>query len=644
MTVQKEEKEWVARPYDPELVARLAQLTNAPPIVVQTLVARKIVSPERIRAFLAPPNLSTGLYPPEKLPGCSQAAKLLAQAIRDGKKIVVYGDYDVDGMTATALLLDAIRTCGGKNSGYYLPNRLCEGYGLHCDSLKRLREDEEADVVVTVDCGISSLEEARYAKELGLQLIITDHHTPLTDPDSGKQIMPDAAAIVHPKLQIEGFPPYPFPEICGAFVAFKLSWALGQEMADAQNGKTNPEMREYLLRAIGLAALGTIADVVPLHDENRTLVRFAIDHSFVTHMPLGLAKLLEVARQDPKKKLSSEDVGYTIAPRLNAAGREVVSSESKTDPEERVVWLQAQELLKHSTALASAGQLGLASLGVELLMTNDPRRAAELAPFIDNLNATRKKIETQIKNEAFRMIREEYADAPAFVLADRKWRPGVIGIVAGRVAETFNRPTVMIALREADAGTGSARGVQDGNFNLYDALNHCSHLLTRFGGHASAAGLGVKEANVAAFREEFCDYVANNFTYAPKQHLDGELPLAAVTPQALNDLALLEPFGAENQRPIFGVFGVQLVGPAKRMGKGLKPTDPGPHFSARFRQYQTERRAIAFSQGDWVEQMNEIVANDPNARFDLAFMMQYNSFQGMVELKILDWCRSKCVG
>lgn len=642
MTTEKEKREWVTRPYDPDQVKRLVQLTKAPPIVVQTLAARKISSPERIRAFLAPANLATGLYPPERLPGCLQAARLLAEAIRADKKIVVYGDYDVDGMTATAILLEALRTCGAKRSSYYLPNRLGEGYGLHCESLKRLREDEEADVVVTVDCGISSVEEAEYAKELGLQLIVTDHHTPTVDPDTQKQIMPDAAAIVHPKYKIEGFPPYPFPEICGAFVAFKLAWALGKETQASEDGKTGPQMREFLLRAIGLAALGTIADVVPLHDENRTLVRFAIDRSFVDHMPLGLERLLEVAKQDPKKKLSSEDVGFTIAPRLNAAGREVVSRESASDPDEKDVWKRAQELLKNSSSLASAGQLGLASLGVELLMTNDPRRAAELAPFIDNLNATRKKIENQMKTEAFRMIRENYADAPAFVLAKRDWRPGVIGIVAGRVAETFNRPTILVALREAESGTGSARSVQDSNFNLYDALNHCSSLLTRFGGHASAAGLGVKESNVDAFREAFCAYVAEHFEYAPKLLLDGELPLAAVTLEALNDLEQLAPFGAENQRPVFCSCGVQLVGPARRMGKGLKPTDPAPHFNARFRQFQSERRAFAFSQGEWADQMNEIVAFKPDVKFDIAFTIQYNSFNGgSVELKLLDWRESK---
>ncbi|MCF0234622.1 MAG: DHH family phosphoesterase, partial [Thermoguttaceae bacterium] len=181
----KEKKLWIARPYDPNAVDRLVKRTGVSPIVAQVLAGRKIVDPEKIVQFLAPPNLSKGLYPPEALPGCERAAKLLADAVRVGKRIIVYGDYDVDGMTATAILLQAIQTVGGTNVGYYVPNRLEEGYGLNCASLRRLREDENADVVVTVDCGVSSLKEAELAKELGVQLIITDHHTPLADPETG---------------------------------------------------------------------------------------------------------------------------------------------------------------------------------------------------------------------------------------------------------------------------------------------------------------------------------------------------------------------------------------------------------------------------------------------------------------------------
>ena len=647
MIKEKENLNWVTRPYDPDLVARLANQTHIAPIVAQTLVGRKIAEPDKIVSFLAPTSLSRGLYPPDRLPGCKRAAEFLADAIRADKKIVVYGDYDVDGMTATAILLQAIQTSGGR-CGYYVPNRLEEGYGLNVAALKRLREDEGADVVVTVDCGITSVKEVQAAKEMGLDVVVTDHHTPLVDEATKKQILPDAVAIVHPRYEIEGFPPYPCPEICGAFVAFKLAWGLGLAMHPEAKGKTAPEMRDFLVRAIGLAALGAIADVMPLLDENRTIVRYALENSFVDNMPLGLKYLFEVAVSNPRKKITSEDVGFTIAPRLNAAGREVLNADSLRDEEDKLNWRVALSLLNNPSPLASAGQMGLASLGVELLITDNPSRARELAPFINNLNATRQKIERNILMAAKRMIEEKYADAPAFVLASPDWHPGVIGIVAGRLSERFSRPTVMIALRDPDSNSGSARGVPDSSFNMYDALDSCSQYLTRFGGHAGAAGLGVKSSNVDAFREAFCDYVARSFS--PKDRvrtlkLDGEFPFGMINLQAQAELERLAPFGAENPRPIFAAYNVSLVGPARRAGGGkLKPGSPpnqapppGNVFQARFRQFNDERRAVAFNHGDWADQMNAIVEQNPNARFDVAFQVVYSDFYNQVELRLQDW-------
>ena len=647
MFQKKEDKIWATRPYDPAVVERLARQTQIAPIVAQTLVGRKIVEPDKVVQFLAPPSLTRGLYPPERLPGCRLAAQRLADAIRQNKKIVVYGDYDVDGMTATAVLLQAIQTSGGR-CGYYVPNRLEEGYGLNCDALKRLREDDATDVVATVDCGITSLNEARYAKEIGLELVVTDHHTPLVDETTGKQILPDASAVVHPRLEIEGEPPYPYPEICGAFVAFKLAWRLGVELNGGEGAKTTPEMREFLLKAIGLAALGTIADVMPLLDENRTLVRFALERSFVDHMPLGLKFLVEIVLNNPKKRITSEDVGFSLAPRLNAAGREVLNEKSIKDEEDEINWRLAQTLLGSPHRLAVAGQMGLAGLGVELLITDKPDRARELAPFINNLNATRQKLERRIMSDALKTIEERYADAPAFVLASRDWHPGVIGVVAGRLAEQFYRPAIMIALRDADSNAGSGRSAPDADFNLYDALDACSEHLVRFGGHAAAAGLGIKEANIDAFREAFCAYVEERLhpqERTPKLYLDGEFPFSTIDLHALTELDKMAPFGAENPRPVFAAYGVQLVGTARRAGGGkLKPGSPpnqapplGNVFLARFRQYQDERRAVAFNRGEWVDEINALVEQDPRVRFDVAFQVVYSDFYGQVELRLQDW-------
>ncbi len=638
----KEKKIWIARPYDPDAVERLTRQTGVSNVVAQILVGRGATDPEKILQFLAPPNLAKGLYPPERLPGCREAAQFLADAIKAGKKIVVYGDYDVDGMTATALLLQAIQTCGGRVS-YYVPNRLEEGYGLNCATLRRLREDEGADVVVTVDCGITSLKEPERAKELGLELIVTDHHTPIVDPETGRQILPDAAAIVHPRLEIDGFEPYPCPELCGAAVALKLAWGLGKAVEGAES--TAPEMRKFLIRAVGLAALGTIADVVPLQDENRAIVRFALARSFVDDLPLGLRYLAEVAGINPNRRITSEDVGFSIAPRLNAAGREVLNERSPKDEEDERNWAIAKSLLENPHRLAVAGQMGLAGLGVELLVTDRPERARELAPFVNNLNATRQKLERKMLAEALKTIENEYADDPAFVLASRDWHPGVVGVVAGRLAERFYRPTVMIALRNADPSPGSARSVPDANFSLYDAFDACSEFLERFGGHAAAAGVGVKEANIANFRAAFCDYVSERFSpqeRVPKLYLDGELPFSAINFQTISEIDKLSPFGADNPRPTFAAFGVSLVGQAKRVGGGKpKPgaTSPpvGRTFSGRFRQFRDERRAIAFGCGDWVDQMNALVEENPNVKFDVAFQVVFNDYFGQVELRLQDW-------
>lgn len=632
MNQDRKSKVWIARPQNPTLVSRLSDQTKIPPILAQILFGRGVAEPDKLISFLAPPNLARGLHNPTKLPGCREAAAFLADAIRAKKRIVVYGDYDVDGMTATAIMLQGIRVCGG-DCVFYVPNRLEEGYGLNCDALRLFKDTENADVVVTVDCGITSIEEIKFAKSLGMQVVVTDHHTPIVDEKTNRQVLPEAEAIVHPKLEIDGFPPYPFPEICGAFVAFKLAWQLGVELGP-DGVKTAPKTREFLLKALGLAALGTIADVMPLQDENRVLVRYALENSLVDHMPLGVKFLLEAVDMK-SRKITSDDVSFTIAPRLNAAGREVLNDKTLkgADKEDKDDWLDGKALLEHPQPLAAAGQMGLARLGVELLITDKPDRARELAPYIDKLNQTRQKLERRIMAEARAMIEESYPDAPAFVLDKDDWHPGVIGIVAGRLAERYSRPVVMIAHRGPDASSGSARGVADSSFNMYDALDSCSQYLTRFGGHAGAAGLGIKKANVDAFREAFCDYVANHFAetdYVPRLYIDCELPLVALTPQVCYDLEKLAPFGAENPHPVFAAYGLTLDS-IRAAGKA------GNVLQAKFRQRQTSRRAVCFNHEEWIQELERLHSENALAKFDVAFNLAYNDYLQQIELRLVDW-------
>ncbi|MDO5554194.1 MAG: DHHA1 domain-containing protein [Planctomycetia bacterium] len=634
--------QWIPRPFDPHTVHTLAERTHLSPVITQILSGRGVTDPAQLLLFLAPVSLSKSLYPPERLPGALDAAKIIHDAIVSRKKITVYGDYDVDGMTAIAVLVSAIKHLGGEVT-YYLPNRLDEGYGLNRNALKKL-VDEGTEVVVTVDCGITSVAEAEAARELGLALVITDHHTPLIDPQSGNLLLPKAAAIAHPRILSSDGKVYPYPNLCGAAVALKVAWALAKIANDGQNA--SEPMKNLLVQAVGLAALGTVADVVPLQDENRAIVRFALAVSLVDHLPVGLRYLIEaIHSSSTSKRITSEDIGFFIAPRLNAAGREVLSETSPKDEEDQRNWERALSLLSQPDRLAVAGQMGLANLGVELLLTHDEARARELAPFINNLNETRQKLERKIFREAQQMIESDYVDDPAFVLASRQWHQGVIGIVAGRLAETYHKPVVMISLLNTDPGTGSARGLPNSSFNLYEALDACKDHLTRFGGHSAAAGLGINEAEIPAFRAALCDFVAANLpeeSKTPKLWIDGEYPLATVTAALLHDLERMAPFGSGNARPVFATYGVSVVNQASRMGKakGVSPSErdiKGPHFTARFRQYQDERRAIAFRKGDWADQINAHLAANPEVTFDIAYQIVFSDYSGQAELRLLDW-------
>ncbi len=641
----KERRNWIPRPCDPKMIAMLSRKTHIPPVLVQILWGRGFDDAEKMLLFLAPVNLKRDLRPPEDLPGCSVSAAKIAAAIRDKKKITIYGDYDTDGMTATAILTKVIQKLDGIVN-YYIPNRLHEGYGLNCQAFHKLKEDG-TQMIVSVDCGITSFEEALCAKELGIDLIISDHHTPVTEPGTDTLVLPEALAITHPRVDFEtkSFVDYPCPYLCGAAVALKLAWLIARLV----EGKdlVSLEVRRLLIHSVGLAALGTVADVVPLQDENRNIVRFALGNSLLNDPPMGLRYLAELAGVGNGKPFTSEDIGFMIAPRLNACGREVLHATSEKDNDDEENWKVAKALLQIPNRLAVTGQMGLGRLGVELLITEQQSRARELAPFINNLNDTRQKIERKIMQEALRQIELDYKDDPAFVLASRDWHPGVLGIVAGRLTELYFRPVVMIALKNCDPGTGSGRNVSGSSFNLYQAFESCSEYLERFGGHAAAAGLGIKETNIAAFRAAFCDYVAEHLSEAdkiPKVYIDAELPLSVVTNQnvfAIDDMA---PFGCENQRPIFVAYHVAMTEPAKRIGKKTKvhingeiKEMVGQTFYAKFRQFQTERRAVAFGAGDWVEEMNELVLADSNIRFDIAFQMVFNEYLKQSEIRLIDW-------
>lgn len=574
-------KRWRIFPHDEGRIRALEKSAGITSIVAQLLLSRGVYDPSAATLFLE--AKMTGLRDPDLLPGLSATADALHAAVQAKKKIVVYGDYDADGMTGTAILLRCLQQIGGEVS-YYVPNRLDEGYGLSCDALSQLAS-RGAQVVVSVDCGIASLAEADHAKQIGLELYVTDHH-------EFAERLPDAAGIVHPRLPGHS---YPFGGLCGAGVAFKLAWGICQRAS--QSKKVTPGLRDFLLSAVGLAAMGTVADMVPLVDENRILVRHGLN-SLLHHPPLGIQKLLEVTKLHAKERLSSEDIGFTLAPRLNAAGR-----------------------------------FGQAQLGVELLTTTSPERAQALAEYIHEINSSRESLERSIQLAAVKQAKEEFdpENDAALVLAGRGWHAGVIGLVAGRVAEKFNRPVVLIAQDPLGIkpGTGSARTAS--GLNLHAALTACSEHLIGFGGHAAAAGLKVDDVRLEAFRAAFCEYAASELASAPPTaeiQIDAEGPLSQLTPQLVQQMEQLAPFGMGNPRPVLCATGVQLSEPPKRIGGGER------HLALRLVQHRTAMRGVGFGFGDDAEELSKL-----NVPLDIAFRPVINDFGGRrnVEVQLVDW-------
>ncbi|MBP88152.1 MAG: single-stranded-DNA-specific exonuclease RecJ [Planctomycetaceae bacterium] len=573
-------KHWRIHPHDAGRIESLERAAGISPIVAQLLLCRGIADPQAAKTFLAPKM--TELRDPELLPGLTAAADRVFVAATSGRRIVIYGDYDADGMTATAILYRCLQLLGA-DVGYHVPNRLEEGYGLNSDAFRKLAE-RGTSMVISVDCGIASVGEADVAREVGIELIVTDHHQ---FGDS----LPDAAAIVHPALPGSS---YPFAGLCGAGVAFKLAWALCCRASESK--RVSDRMRSFLLMAIGIAAIGTVADVVPLVDENRVLVRFGLK-SLRENAPLGLSALMQVTKLHEKPALSSEDIGFMLAPRLNAAGR-----------------------------------LGQAQLGVELLTTDSQERAKALAEYIHELNSSRDSLERSVYLAANKQIKEQFDPKdPAFVLAGRGWHAGVIGIVAGRLAEKLHRPVVLLSVDELAIKPATGSGRSACGVNLHRAFAECGEHLITHGGHAAAAGLKVEESQIEAFRLSFCDHVESEVSAEDRVaevRIDVEAPLSQLTLQTVQQIEQIAPFGQANPRPILCATGVEIADTPKRIGGGER------HLAMKVKQHHVALRAIGFGHGEWLDDL--IAVDRP---IDIVYRPVINEFRGRrnVEVHLVDW-------
>ncbi len=490
-------------------VRSLAREAEISPALARLLINRGIDDAGKARAFLNP-NLDN-LYSPWLMCGMRDAVERIQAALQGGEKITVHGDYDADGITATVILVEAIRALGGA-VGYYLPSRFDEGYGLHREPLKRFKE-EGTGLVITVDCGINALPEIVFAAEIGLDLIISDHHQQLVK-------LPESVTVVNP---LQDGCSYPFKELSGAGIAFKLACALFEEH--------QLPLPEALL---DLAALGTAADVVPLIDENRIIVAAGL--AVMSKLErLGLRALAEAVSLD-QSKINSTALSFILAPAINAAGR-----------------------------------MGEADPAARLLLEKEPAEAQRLAGQLHQLNQQRRSLEQDILKESTAAATELLvrADQLVLTLASDRWHHGVIGIVASRLSEKFKRPVALIAL-EGDEGRGSARSVP--GFDITAALAAQAGLLIRFGGHEQAAGFTVKRENVSTLREAINNYAGQHkelCKFKPKLELEAELSETEINDDLTAALEQLEPYGQSNPEPLFGsrqwqVTNWRLVGADKR--------------------------------------------------------------------------------
>ena len=561
-------------------------------ILAPLLVARGIADPESAQRFLSP-SLSH-LHAPEQMMGLPAAVDRLDAAIERKEPILIYGDYDVDGTMAVIILKTAIELCGGA-ADFHVPHRIREGYDMRDDVIERAAA-AGIRLIISVDMGIRAFAPAETAHRLGVELIVTDHHLP--GPDG----VPKALAVVNPN---QAGCTYPYKQLCGAGVAFKVAQALMQRRLDAKD-------HEKLLRSfMKVAAIATIADAVPLTGENRVFASLGLDALRRAVNP-GLKALLEVARISTNRPPTSGEVGFRIAPRINAAGRMDVARDV-----------------------------------IELFSVKDETRARELAAKLDQLNTDRQEEERRI----LRATEERFAGDAALsesyciVIDGDGWHRGVIGITATRIVERYNRPTVVISL-EGEEAFGSGRSIRA--FHLLEAIESCGGLFSRYGGHSHACGFAMPSANVAELRTRLDAFARSRLTLAdfdPVLDIDAELNLGEVTPELFRALELLEPYGVGNPEPIFSARKVQLIAPPriiKERHVKLKlregQTDIAPADSVNGK--STNGLRVTFDALAW--NMAERIAQTPllaGDTLDVAFTIGHNDHPeyGGLELTLRDF-------
>jgi len=561
-------KRWIKQEPSQPLREALCAGLSISPATASILLNRGIEGPEEADKFLR--ASLDDLIEPFELSGMDLVVKRVLQAIKNDEQMLVFGDYDADGITATALLVEFFKDIG-KRARYYIPRRLDEGYGISFQSLEKIR-NSGVKLIITVDCGVSSVDEIRAAKTMGLDVIVTDHHEP---PD----VLPDAVAIINPYLKDSN---YPFKGLAGVGVALKLAQAVLAGLDGKE--KAGPGLDPRLYKYLDLVALGTISDVVPLKGENRILVKHGLE--FMKNSSREGIKSLKEVSMVSDSRITAGTVSFKMAPRLNASGR-----------------------------------LGEAYLAVKLLLTDNPQEANAIALELDKMNRERQKIEEDILDDARSMVcTDADSGCRAIVLASDQWHQGVIGIVASKLVDEFYMPTVLIAMAE-DIGKGSARSIP--GFHMQNGLEKCSSHLQAFGGHKFAAGLSICREKLPLFKEDFENLVKNTLTdddFIPMVRVDSEVRLGELDWKLYDEITSLAPFGAGNPEPVMKAESVEVLYP-KMVGRN--------HVRMRLSQDGFTVGAIGFNMGGIYQSlaMSRILV-------DAAFSLDINEWQGERRLQL----------
>lgn len=552
-------KRWQIAPRVSSLI--IGRFPNLHPLVVQVLYNRGIITADQVDAFF---NADALIGNPFRMRGVNEAVDRLRRAIRAGEFIAVYGDFDTDGVTATALLVQVLEALGAQVKPY-IPHRIDEGYGLNCEALQQLKA-RGARVVITVDCGVRSLDEVAFGTRQGLDIIITDHHAPSNE-------LPNAFAIINPK---QPQCPYPTKELSGVGVAFKLAQALLRVNARVPLQRTS--LTEDAL--LDLVALGTVADLVPLIEENRALVKLGIERLRKSERP-GLQALMRYAALKPAV-LDAGNIGFVLAPRLNAAGR-----------------------LEHALR------------AYDLLTTIYPGEAESLAQQLEETNRERQRLTTALTLKAREVVAESAEHEPLLFVTDAEFLEGIVGLIASRLVDEFYRPAIAVHHGETES-RGSARSISE--FNIVAALDECRDLLVRHGGHAMAAGFTVRNENLPALEARLRAIAARTLAPAelvPTLAVDAEVSLSEMTWALYNALEQLSPFGYGNREPIFVSRNV-LVRDARVVGN--------EHLKLLLSDGQIVWDAIAFRQASWSGHLP--------ARIDVAYQLDARTWNGETRLQL----------